>query len=195
MNKNTEQNNQVKVTGMVATELAYSHEVYGEKFYTFSLEVQRASENVDSVPVMVSDRLIDISKLEFGIYVSVEGSFRSHNKEGHLILSVFADDIVYADAKKNDNEIKLSGYLCKAPTHRTTPLGREIADLLVAVNRAYGKSDYLPCISWGRNAAFCSTLDVGTHIEATGRIQSRMYMKDDQEHIAYEVSISSVQVM
>ena len=205
MNKIVE-NNQVTISGKIASGFNFDHETYGEKFYIVYVNVQRMSDACDIVPVTVSNRLIDISEDYTGQFVSVTGQFRSYNKvDGKkriLMLSVFAQEfeIFEEDVEiNNDNYIYLDGYICKEPIYRNTPLGREIADLLLAVNRPYGKSDYIPCICWGRNARFAGNLEVGTHILLSGRIQSRDYIKryadgKEEERTAYEVSVSKLEV-
>ncbi|MEG1003371.1 single-stranded DNA-binding protein [Clostridium sp.] len=196
-------NNKIYLEGKVVSELEYSHEMYGEGFYTFGLEVQRLSDSVDLLNVTVSERLIADFDISVGKDVIVEGQLRSYNKfmEGSnkLILTVFARNIEPCiERSKNPNEIFLDGYICKEPVYRTTPFGREIADVLLAVNRAYNKSDYIPTIAWGRNSRFCKTLEVGDNIKVWGRLQSREYQKkvSDTEvvkKIAYEVSISKME--
>lgn len=198
-------NNEVFLTGMVDSELTYSHEVYGEGFYSFFIKIFRLSHISDRINVTVSERLIKNLTLEEGNEISVFGQFRSYNnytQEGNkLILTVFARDISegVADEEKNPNQIYLNGFLCKAPVYRTTPFGREITDMLLAVNRAYNKSDYIPCIAWGRNARFSSTLKVGDNVKIWGRIQSREYQKkinetDSVTKTAYEISVSKMEV-
>ena len=196
-------NNKIYLEGKVVSELEYSHEMYGEGFYTFGLEVQRLSDSVDLLNVTVSERLIAGFDISIGKEVIVEGQLRSYNKflEGSnkLILTVFARNIEPCIEKsKNPNEIFLDGYICKEPVYRTTPFGREIADVLLAVNRAYNKSDYIPTIAWGRNSRFCKTLEVGDNIKVWGRLQSREYQKKINEtevvkKVAYEVSISKME--
>lgn len=196
-------NNKIYLEGKVVSELEYSHEMYGEGFYTFALEVQRLSDSVDLLNVTISERLLAGFDISIGKEVIVEGQLRSYNKfvEGtnKLILTVFARNIEECTEKsKNPNEIFLDGYICKEPVYRTTPFGREIADVLLAVNRAYNKSDYIPTIAWGRNSRFCKTLEVGDNIKVWGRLQSREYQKKISENevvkkVAYEVSISKME--
>lgn len=196
-------NNKIYLEGKVTSELEFSHEMYGEGFYTFDLDVMRLSDSVDTLNITVSERLLSDIKLEEGIDVIVEGQLRSYNKfidgSNKLILTVFARNIEPClERSKNPNEIFLDGYICKEPIYRTTPFGREIADVLLAVNRAYNKSDYIPTIAWGRNSRFCQTLSVGDNIKVWGRLQSREYQKkvSDSEvirKIAYEVSISKME--
>ena len=196
-------NNKIYLEGKVASKLEFSHEMYGEGFYSFNLEVIRLSDSVDFLNITVSERLLSDLDLEEGKDIIVEGQLRSYNKfidgSNKLILTVFARSIEPClERSKNPNEIFLDGYICKEPVYRTTPFGREIADVLLAVNRAYNKSDYIPTIAWGRNSRFCQTLSVGENIRVWGRLQSREYQKkvSDTEvikKIAYEVSISKME--
>ena len=198
------ENNQVAMTGEIVTGFQFSHEVLGEGFYTAEMAVNRLSNYADYIPLMVSERLVDTQQDYTGQLVRVSGQFRSSNrheeKKNRLVLSVFVREWEFADEigeNEKTNQIFLDGYVCKEPVYRKTPLGREIADLLIAVNRSYGKSDYIPCICWGRNARFASGFEVGSHIQVLGRIQSREYVKriseEETEHrIAYEVSVSKV---
>lgn len=196
-------NNKIYLEGEVTSELEFSHEMYGEGFYTFDLDVMRLSDSVDTLNITVSERLLNDMKLEVGSVIIVDGQLRSYNKfidgSNKLILTVFARNIEPCiERSKNPNEIFLDGYICKEPIYRTTPFGREIADVLLAVNRAYNKSDYIPTIAWGRNSRFCQTLNVGDNIKVWGRLQSREYQKkiSDSEvirKIAYEVSISKME--
>ena len=196
-------NNKIYLEGKVASKLEFSHEMYGEGFYSFNLEVIRLSDSVDFLNITVSERLLSDLDLEEGKDIIVEGQLRSYNKfidgSNKLILTVFARNIEPClERSKNPNEIFLDGYICKEPVYRTTPFGREIADVLLAVNRAYNKSDYIPTIAWGRNSRFCQTLSVGENIRVWGRLQSREYQKkvSDTEvikKIAYEVSISKME--
>lgn len=201
-------NNQVTLSGEIVSNFEFSHEVYGEGFYTAMLASERMSGQKDIIPIMVSDRLVDTGADWAGRFVKVSGRFRSYNKyedrKNHLVLSVFVmefDTLSNAVAEVTDdkNSIFLDGYICKPPIYRETPLGREIADILLAVNRSYGKSDYIPCIAWGRNARFVGGLEVGTRLQIDGRIQSREYQKriSDDEYetrTAYEVSISKMEI-
>ena len=201
------ENNKVTVGGKVVGEFTYSHEMYGEKFYLFDILLRRLSGAYDVIPVMVSDRLMDVGKDYTDCNILVTGQFRSYNKHEEvstkLILSAFAREITFLeeiDDKQNVNSISLDGYICKEPKYRETPLGREIADVLLAVNRPYGKSDYIPCICWGRNARFVGQLDIGTHVRISGRIQSREYQKKLEDgnvetRTAYEVSVSKIELV
>ncbi len=201
-NSKTADNNRVSLSGTISEECTFSHEVYGEGFYIFKMDVRRLSDKDDILPVTVSERLIDVNSLKKGMYVNVKGQLRSYNhysgNKNRLILTAFAREIsLDEESLQNPNEIFLNGFVCKKPVYRITPFGREITDLLIAVNRSYGKSDYIPCIAWGRNAKFAGSLEIGTNIELWGRIQSRTYQKrldDDrvEERTAYEVSISKI---
>ena len=198
------ENNQVSIVGTIVSDFQYSHEVYGEGFYMVDVSVNRLSNFVDIIPVMVSERIVDVTKNYEGNLIYVLGQFRSYNrheeKKNRLVLSVFARELEFIEEESDElksNQIYLDGYICKEPIYRKTPLGREIADLLIAVNRSYGKSDYIPCICWGRNARFASGFDVGGHVQIYGRIQSREYLKkvsenETQKRIAYEVSVSKI---
>ena len=201
--------NIVTVVGKIASEKEFSHEMFGEGFFTFDLEVPRLSESVDILPVSISERLIVNLDLKKGEFVLVEGQLRSYNRyindSNRLVLTVFARDIYVPEDEeklnellKKPNEIYIDGYICKDPIYRTTPFGREITDLLVAVNRPYNKSDYIPCIAWGRNARFCDRLSIGDHVKLWGRVQSRDYQKklpngEVFTRVAYEVSISKLE--
>lgn len=208
MNTNYLENNHLVLVGKVASEKRYSHEIYGEKFYVFNLEVIRLSSTVDIIPITVSERLLTSINLELGNSLKVEGQFRSYNnyenEKNRLILTVFAKEIMQVDSQETQeetsNEVKLIGYVCKKPIYRQTPFGREIADILLAVNRAYNKSDYIPCIAWGRNARFCENMEVGTEVRLVGRVQSRIYEKKHEdgsveEKVAYEVSVASLEIV
>ena len=207
------ENNHLVLIGKVCSEKTFSHEIYGEKFYIFDLEVPRLSKAVDVIPITVSERLITNIDIEVGKELAIEGQFRSYNsyenEKNRLILTVFAKDISEVEdeepseeeeKKKVSNEVTLIGYVCKKPIYRQTPFDREIADILLAVNRAYNKSDYIPCIAWGRNARFCQNIEVGTEVKILGRVQSRKYEKKFEDgtsetRVAYEVSISSMEII
>lgn len=200
-------NNQVSVAGEVVSEFEFSHEVFGEGFYCLHIQVGRLSESFDVIPLMISECLMDVKADYRGKYIEVLGQFRSYNRHeanrNRLVLSVFAREVNICeeeDSEVKPNHIYLDGYICKKPVYRKTPLGREIADLLVAVNRPYGKSDYIPCICWGRNARFAEKFQVGEHIQLWGRIQSREYQKKISENeverrVAYEVSVSKLECL
>ena len=199
------ENNQVSIVGEIISDFQYSHEVYGEGFYMVEVAVSRLSNFSDYIPLMISERLIDTSQSYIGQKVYVTGQFRSYNRheelKNRLVLSVFVREIEFIEEETEEmksNQILLDGYICKDPIYRKTPLGREIADLLIAVNRSYGKSDYIPCICWGRNARFASGFEVGGHVQVWGRIQSREYVKklsetETEKRVAYEVSVSKVE--
>lgn len=209
MNTNYSENNHLVLVGKIVSDKSYSHEIYGEKFYVFNLEVVRLSSTVDIIPITVSERLFAGLDLEIGKKITVEGQFRSYNnyenERNRLILTVFAKEITEVEESEEDkdevtNEVTLIGYICKKPIYRQTPFGREIADVLLAVNRAYNKSDYIPSIAWGRNARFCQNIEVGTEVKITGRIQSRTYEKKHEDgttetRVAYEVSIASMEIV
>ena len=208
MNTNYSENNHLVLRGKIVSDKSYSHEIYGEKFYVFNLEVIRLSSTVDIIPITISERLLTGLDLDIGKNVVVEGQFRSYNnyenERNRLILTVFAKEINEIegedDKEEVTNEVILVGYVCKKPIYRQTPFGREIADVLLAVNRAYNKSDYIPSIAWGRNARFCQNMEVGTEVKITGRVQSRTYEKKYEDgttetRVAYEVSIASMEIV
>lgn len=216
MDTNYLENNYLTLVGKVTGEKRFSHEIYGERFYVFDLSVLRLSGNADIIPITVSERLLTEDTLEEGKNLLVKGQFRSYNsyenEKNKLILTVFAKDITEVEEKIEDeenemvkkdivtNEVVLVGYICKKPIYRQTPFGREIADLLLAVNRAYNKSDYIPSIAWGRNARFCQNLEVGTRVKIVGRVQSRTYEKKFEDgtvetRVAYEVSVGSLEII
>lgn len=204
------ENNQVTMLGEIVSDFTFSHEVYGEGFYMVEIAVNRLSNFMDYIPLMVSERLIDTKQNYIGQKIYVTGQFRSYNrheeKKNRLVLSVFVRELSFVEEndmeelQEKSNQIFLDGYICKNPVYRKTPLGREIADLLMAVNRSYGKSDYIPCICWGRNARFASGFEIGAHVEIYGRIQSREYIKkigeeETEKRMAYEVSVSKIDVL
>lgn len=201
---NLMQNNKIYLEGEILSELEFSHKMYGEGFYTFLLQVPRLSDAKDMLSITISERLLTEFDFQVGLSCLVEGQLRSYNKfvEGsnRLILTVFARNIQVLEEKtKNPNQIYLDGFICKKPVYRTTPFGREISDMLVAVNRPYNKSDYIPTIAWGRNSRFCKDLEVGDNIKVWGRLQSREYQKKVGEEcvikkMAYEVSISKMEL-
>ena len=216
MDTNYLENNYLTLVGKVTGEKRFSHEIYGESFYVFDLSVARLSGNADIIPVTVSERLIKDEMLTEGNTLLVKGQFRSYNSyesgKNRLILTVFAKDVIEVEENEEDsenemvkkdmitNEVVLVGYICKKPIYRQTPFGREISDILLAVNRAYNKSDYIPCIAWGRNARFCQDLEVGTQVKIVGRVQSRTYEKKfedgtSEQRVAYEISVGSLEVV
>lgn len=205
-------NNSIRVSGEVLTEPVFNHEVYGEGFYIFTLGSNRSSNNMDELPICISERLVDIESIMVGAVVEVTGQVRTFNKrneqdnKAHLVINVFARELKFIDDSNREdfNEVTLTGYLCKKPNYRITPLGREICDMLLAVNRLYGKSDYVPAIAWGRNAGWTNTLEVGTKLTLKGRLQSRKYQKKisenpngttvAEERTAYEMSVSKLEL-
>ena len=216
MDTNYLENNYLKLVGKVTGEKKFSHEIYGERFYIFNLEIPRLSGNSDIIPITISERLIKEDTLQAGKKLLVKGQFRSYNsyenEKNRLILTVFAKDVAELEENSEEeenemvkkdiitNEVVLVGFICKKPIYRQTPFGREISDILLAVNRAYNKSDYIPCIAWGRNARFCQNLEVGTQVKVVGRIQSRMYEKKHEDgtvenRVAYEVSVGSLEII
>lgn len=201
------ENNKVAVAGEVCSDLEFSHMIYGERFFKFKFRIPRLSENFDVINITISERFFSETEPEYGDLLYIEGQFRSYNNfsevGNRLILTVFVKEIERIeslDGYTNPNQICLDGYICKAPVYRTTPFQREIADILLAVNRYYNKSDYIPCIAWGRNAKFAERLEVGTHLRVWGRIQSREYQKriDEDNFIiktAFEVSVSKMEIV
>lgn len=201
------ENNQVTVMGEIVGNFTFSHQIFGEGFYLTDMKVKRLSESDDVIPLMVSERLLDVTEDYKGMYACVNGQFRSYNRheerKNRLVLSVFAREIEFVDELEESsktNQIYLDGYICKEPVYRKTPLGREIADVLLAVNRPYGKSDYIPCICWGRNARYASNFQVGERCAVWGRIQSREYMKklsenEVEKRVAFEVSVSKLELL
>ena len=202
---NYSQNNYIMLVGKITSEKKFSHEIYGESFFNFDLEIPRLSGISDIIPITISERLIANFDLSLGRQVVIEGQFRSYNtyedSKSRLILTVFVKEIREKgedEEIKVPNEVQLVGHICRKPIYRKTPFGREIADILVAVNRAYNKSDYIPCITWGRNARFCENMQIGTELRLVGRVQSRPYEKKHEDgtveqRTAYEVSISSLE--
>ena len=214
MDTNYLENNYLTLVGKVTGEKKFSHEIYGEKFYSFNILIPRLSGNADIIPITVSERLINDDMLREGKKLLVKGQFRSYNsyenEKNKLILTVFAKDVMEVEENEEEseivkkeettNEVVLIGFVCKKPIYRQTPFGREIADLLLAVNRAYNKSDYIPTIAWGRNARFCQNLEVGAQVKIVGRVQSRQYEKKYEDgtsemKVAYEVSVSSLELI
>lgn len=205
MSEKVIENNKVTIIGEVISLFEFSHEVFGEGFYITDIAVSRLSDQIDIIPVMVSERLMDVTADYRGKTIETIGQFRSYNRhegaKNRLVLSVFVREVEFIEEFTDytkTNQIFLDGYICKEPIYRKTPLGREIADLLIAVNRPYGKSDYIPCIAWGRNARFASGFTIGSRVKIWGRVQSREYTKKlDEEacerRIAYEVSVSKLE--
>ena len=215
MDTNYSDNNHLILVGKVTSEKRFSHEIYGEKFYIFDMEVPRLSDTTDIIPITASERIINDELIAIGNKLIIKGQFRSYNsyenERNKLILTVFAKDVILAEdenlseeekeeTQRTSNEVTLVGYICKKPIYRQTPFGREISDILLAVNRAYNKSDYIPSIAWGRNARFSQNLPTGTEVKIIGRVQSRNYEKKHEDgtienRVAYEVSISSLEVI
>ena len=213
MENNVVENNSLTLLGKITNEKRFSHEIYGEKFYIFDLSVPRLSGSADIIPITISERLFKEDELVVDKKVKIDGQFRSYNsyenEKNRLVLTVFAKDIEFLENQDEEivaskdltsNEVILVGYICKPPIYRQTPFGREISDILLAVNRAYNKSDYIPCITWGRNARFCSKMAVGTEIRITGRVQSRNYEKKHEDgsveqRVAYEVSVANLELV
>lgn len=207
---NYSENNYLELVGKITSEKVFSHEIYGESFYIFNLEVPRLSGTADCIPITISERLIQNFDLSIGKEVEIEGQFRSYNtyenQRSRLVLTVFAKEIKEhvepeePERERISNEVVLVGYICKKPIYRKTPFGREISDILLAVNRAYNKSDYIPCIAWGRNARFCENMEIGTGVKVVGRVQSRIYEKKHEDgtveqRVAYEVSVGSLELV
>ena len=202
MNHDLLDNNKVFLQGKVTSEPTFSHEIFDEAFYNLNLAIPRLSGQEDIIPITISDRLLADKKLKIGDMIAIKGQFRSYNKiedeKSKLILTVFVREICDYEQNANPNTIEIFGYICKSPIYRTTPFNREITDMLMAVNRSYNKSDYIPCITWGRNARFVGSMPVGTKLEVVGRIQSREYLKKYNEtdepvkKVAYEISVSKV---
>ena len=187
------------ICGEVIDGAKLSHQTYGEAFYTFTMGIFRNSGFEDKVKIMMSERLLATIDLAEGMFLEIKGQIRTYNEavEGRnrLNIVVFVQEFsVVEDICEYINDIHLEGYICKSPLSRTSPLGRRICDLMLAVNRMYNKSDYIPCIAWGRNAIYSGTLDIGDKISITGRLQSRQYKKRTEDgdvllKTAYEVSV------
>ncbi len=201
MNNEILNNNKVTLSGSVVTEPTFSHEIYGEAFYEFQLKVARLSETYDVIPVTASVRLLNDHPVAVGDNINIVGQFRSYNKleegKSRLMLTVFIREFVDELEGNTPNNIEITGYICKEPIYRVTPFKREICDVLLAVNRSYNKSDYLPCIAWGRNARFVKNFNIGDKVTVSGRIQSREYQKKLEDNttitkVAYEVSLSKI---
>lgn len=205
--ENELENNIVKIGGRVVISPEFSHEIYDEKFLKFYIETNRLSNYSDKLPVIISERIINLDSLQIGDLVHISGQFRSYNEptsngKSRLVLTIFTKEIekIEDESMITLNDATFIGYICKPPIYRKTPLGREITDMLIAVNRTYKKSDYIPCILWGRNAKFCESIKTGTMVKVNGRIQSRKYEKkhDDgtvEEKVAYELSVSKFSVI
>lgn len=194
MEENDHKTNQVTVVGRIASGFTYDHEFYGEKFYSFYVAVKRDSGKQDLLLTIISERLINTKDDYTNRYIYICGQYRSYNQheelKTRLLLYLFVLEAQLIDESKNVNDVFLEGYICKTPVYRETPLGRQITDVIIAVNRAYGKSDHIPCICWGRLASYVNTLQVGERIRVAGRIQSREYIKDNETKVAYELSVN-----
>lgn len=201
-----EENNKISLVGEVISSPKLSHETHNEKFYTVKVDVKRLSGDIDTLEIIISEKLYDIEKIELGTRYYIEGEIRSYNyyvsesERRKLVINIFAKNLSIAEETDDEclNNFELVGHICKKPIYRKTPFDREISDILLAVNRLYGKSDYLPCIAWGRNAKFASTLEIGDKIKITGRMQSRQYTKklndnEEEKKIAYEMSIITLE--
>lgn len=201
-----EENNKISLVGEVISAPKLSHETHNEKFYTVKVDVKRLSGDIDTLEIIISEKLYDIEKIELGTRYYIEGEIRSYNyyvsetERRKLVINIFAKNLSIAEETDDEclNNFELVGHICKKPIYRKTPFDREISDILLAVNRLYGKSDYLPCIAWGRNAKFASTLEIGDKIKITGRMQSRQYTKkindnEEEKKIAYEMSIITLE--
>lgn len=201
-----EENNKISLVGEVISSPKLSHETHNEKFYTVKVDVKRLSGDIDTLEIIISEKLYDIEKIELGTRYYIEGEIRSYNyyvsetERRKLVINIFAKNLSIAEETDDEclNNFELIGHICKKPIYRKTPFDREISDILLAVNRLYGKSDYLPCIAWGRNAKFASTLEIGDKIKITGRMQSRQYTKkindnEEEKKIAYEMSIITLE--
>jgi len=204
MNYEQMNNNIVELWGKVLTKPEYNHSVMDEKFYEFLLEVPRLSDSSDIIPITISEKLFGEFDLAVNSIIALSGQFRSYNKlvgdKSKLMLTVFVRELKEVNTSKNPNIIELTGFICKTPIYRTTPFKREISDVLLAVNRAYNKSDYIPCIMWGRNARFVKNLEVGSKIRLEGRIQSRIYQKklsetEFENKTAYEISVTKINLL
>ena len=206
MNSRIAENNHAELTGVILSELEFSHEVSGERFFKTRIRSERLSESSDELPVILSEKLLENKQFQTGERVKIEGQFRSYNRHDNnknkLILSVYVQDMEKipqeTEAVQPENTVELNGYVCKQPVYRTTPLGREITDVLLAVNRSYGRSDYIPCICWGSNARAAKEFAVGDKLKLSGRIQSRVYQKKESDgsvdnRVAYEVSVGKLE--
>jgi len=214
-----QENNIIKVSGELLGDIALSHKIHNDNFYACKIKIKRLSNNFDILPVTIPERLLKNLSGD-NKFINIKGQIRSYNSYNHeegrtkLILTIFAQEIkscvnnnfdsqekIYEenDCEQNPNLVYLNGYVCKPPIYRTTPFGREITDILLAVNRFYNKSDYIPCIAWGQNAKLASSLNVADNIKVYGRMQSRGYQKKTQtgeilEKTAYELSLSQIEI-
>lgn len=182
--------NQARLIGTVAAEFVYSHESFNEKFYLTYIQIKRTSGATDLIPAVFSERLINTKDNYTGQCIAIRGQFRSCNKDNKVLLYVFVQDYELIEDEENYNDVFLEGYICKKPTYRKTPLGREVSDVVLAVNRACGRTDYIPCICWGRNALYAANTSVGSYVRLAGRVQSREYQKNGETKTAYEMSVA-----
>ena len=199
-----ETGNSIHLRGHVCQPLQFGHELFGEQFFVTTLRVPRLSGAEDFLPITLSERLLIDEPIAAGSILCLDGQLRSYNKvvegSGRLLITAFAQRLLPEEDEENPNRVQLTGALCKAPSYRTTPFGREIADLMLAVNRSYGKSDYIPCITWGRTARYAANLKIGDKVQLVGRFQSRNYQKQLPDgtilnKVAYEVSVSRLSAM
>ena len=197
-------NNKYTATGTISTEIEYDHTVFsGEKIYKFTIDIPRKSSTIDKISVLILESFLRKHDFKKGDFVKIEGSLRSYNIYNHVLLNLFVEKIDYADVNYDDttnNNVNLIGFICKKPIYRVTPLGKKITDIIIAVNRSPYVSDYIPCICWGKDAIFVSSLAVGTKLKLSGRFQSRIYLKklDDGEEIektAYELSVHKISII
>ena len=176
-------------------EIEFSHIYKNESFYRVWVSAERLSGSVDKIPTIVSVVLLDLKQIGPGCNVAIEGAYRSQNVNHRLKLQIVAKRIELS-CETHINKVFLDGYICMQPVYRKTPLGREVTEAMIAVNRPNKKTDYIPCIFWGRNTQYVSTLAIGVHLSLDGRIQSRGYQKQingtDFKMTAYEVSASNV---
>lgn len=183
--------NQAKLIGTVASEFTYSHEAFNEKFYQAYIQIDRKSGTKDLIPALFSERMINTKDTYAGSCIAIKGQFRSHNDNGRVVLYIFVLEYeLLEEPEEHYNDVFLEGHICKKPIHRETPLGREITDVLLAVNRPCGRTDYIPCVCWGRNAYYVNTLEVGDCVRFAGRVQSREYIKNEEKKTAYEMSVA-----
>lgn len=192
-------NNRVTIAGVIVSNFTLDHNYYSERFYRFLLSIKRSSGAVDTIPVIVSERLMDVTKDMTGQYIFITGEFRSfkyhENNKTRLLLYVFPLKVDLIDEPEDINEVIIQGVICKEPVLRETPYGRVITDVLLTITRGYKKCDSIPAIAWGRNAIFLSNLTAGHEIRAVGRIQSRLYNKNGSEKTAYELSINLIEAV
>ena len=192
--------NHIELIGALASAPVFSHDNHGRRFYSFTMEVARLSGTTDTLPILASAELLSQTEAAEGSSLKITGQIRSFNNRAsdgrRLIISVLAETIEVCNAP-HDNQVRLSGIICKEPTYRRTPLGREICDIMLAVNRPYHRADYLPCILWGRAAQEAAAWKVGTSVTLNGRLQSRAYIKlvdgNPEQRTAYEVSVISAE--